>query len=157
MILRWLAYALIGVVVMIAAMFVAARFMDGPIGMIPGGSFRSGTPVPYPEQWAFAEPIEVIEMQLEGADTSRNVWIVVHDERAYIPANLGFPPGKTWHLDADQDGAAQLRIDGQLYDVALRRLSDSGEANQVLGSLEAKYPTGAPGDAEYWFFAVDAR
>lgn len=157
MILRWLAYAVLGVVVMIAGMFVAPRFMDGPFGMIPGGSFRSGTPASYPEQWAFAEPIEVIEMQLEGADTSRNVWIVVHDERAYLPANLGFPPGKNWHLDADQDGAAQLRIETRLYDVALRRISEPTQAAQVFASLEAKYPSGAPEGVQYWFFAVDAR
>ena len=155
MILRWLAYALIGVAVVIAGMFVTARFMDGPFGMIPGGSFRSGTAVPFPEQWTFAAPFETIEMQLDGADTSRTVWVVVHDDSAYIPANLGFPPGKTWHLDADQDGAAQLRIEAQLYDVTLRRVSDPTQAAQVIGSLQAKYPSGAPGDAEYWFFAVD--
>jgi len=157
MILRWLAYAVIGVAVMITGMFVAARSMDGPFGMIPGGSFRSGTPVPYPEQWTFAEPIEVIEMQLDDADTSRKVWIVVHDERAYLPANLGFPPGKNWHLAADQDGAAQLRIETRLYDVALRRVSDTAQATQVFASLEAKYPSGAPEGVEYWFFAVEPR
>ena len=157
MILRWLAYAVLGVAVMITGMFVAARFMDGPFGMIPGGTFRSGTSVPYPEQWTFAEPIEIIEMQLEGADTSRNVWIVVHDERAYLPANLGFPPGKNWHLAADQDGAAQLRIETRLYDVALRRVSDPAQATQVFASLEAKYPSGAPEGVEYWFFAVEPR
>jgi hypothetical protein len=157
MILRWLAYAVIGVAIMTTGMFVGARFMDGPFGMIPGGTFRSGTPVPYPQQWTFAEPIEVIEMQLEGADTSRNVWIVVHDERAYLPANLGFPPGKNWHLDADQDGAAQLRIETRLYDVALRRISDVTQATQVFASLEAKYPSGAPEGVEYWFFAVEPR
>ena len=108
-------------------------------------------------QWTFAEPIEIIEMQLEGADTSRNVWIVVHDERAYLPANLGFPPGKNWHLAADQDGAAQLRIETRLYDVALRRISDAAQSAQVFASLEAKYPSGAPEGVQYWFFAVDPR
>jgi hypothetical protein len=156
MTLRWLAYALIGVAVMIAGMFIAARFMDGPLGMIPGGSFRSGTAVEYPAQWSFAESIETIEMQLDGADTSRTIWIVVHDDNAYLPANLDFPPGKTWHLKADQDGVAQLRIETRLYDVVLRRVSDPAQATQVMGSLEAKYPSGAP-DAEYWLFAVGPR
>ena len=44
MILRWFAYAVIGVAVMITGMFVAARFMDGPFGTIPGGSFRCPWP-----------------------------------------------------------------------------------------------------------------
>ncbi len=155
--MRWFGYAVIGVAVVTTGMFVAARFMDGPFGMIPGGSFRSGTPAPYPEQWTFAEPIEIIEMQLDGGDTSRNVWIVVHEERAYLPANLGFPPGKNWHLDADQDGVAQLRIETRLYDVDLRRISDVTQATQVFASLEAKYPSGAPEGVEYWFFAVEPR
>lgn len=157
MTLRWLGYALLGVAVMIGGMFVAARFMDGPFGMIPGGSFRSGTPVAFPAQWSFAESLETIEMQLDGADTSRTIWIVVHDGGAYLPANLGFPPGKTWHLDADQDGAAQLRIETRLYDVALRRVSDPTQATQVRETLDAKYPPGGSGDTEYWFFAVDPR
>ena len=108
-------------------------------------------------QQPIAEPIEIIEMQLEGGDTSRNVWIVVHEERAYLPANLGFPPGKNWHLAADQDGAAQLRIETRLYDVALRRISDAAQAAQVFASLEAKYPSGASEGVEYWFFAVEPR
>ena len=157
MTLRWLAYALIGVVVMIAGMFVAARFMDGPFGMIPGGSFRSGTPVDYPAQWSFAQSIQTIEMQLDGADTSRTVWIVVHDDDPYLVANLEFPPGKTWHLEANRDGAAQLRIEARIYDVVLRRVSNPAQTTQVNGSLEAKYASGAPGDTEYWFFAADPR
>lgn len=157
MTLRWLAYALVGVAVMIAGMFVAARFMDGPLGIIPGGTFRSGEPATYPAKWSFAEPIETIEMQLDAGDTSRNTWILVHGDGAYIPASLSFPPGKTWHLEADQEGAAQLRIERRLYDVTLRRVSDTELATQLTTTLETKYATGAPDDAAYWFFAVDPR
>ena len=99
------------VVVLVVVLFVFARFADGPIAIIPGGPLQAGELVADPvADWAFAESIDEIEMQLASDDTSRTTWILYQDGNAYIPCSLGFPPGKDWHLRADKDGRAIVRI-----------------------------------------------
>ncbi len=143
---------------LVAGVFFAARFHDGPLALIPGGSLSSGelvsSPVP---DWSFAESVETIELQLVEDDTSRTTWILVSDGRGFIPCSLGFPPGKSWHLRADQDGRAIIRILGKRYPVTLKRLSNSTLEPELEAIVSSKYGGGPPGDAGVWFFAVESR
>ncbi len=142
----------------VAAAFVAARFHDGPLAMIPGGPLSSGVLVSSPvSDWSFTESLETIELQLAEDDTSRTTWILVSDGRAFIPCSLGFPPGKNWHLRADQDGRAILRILGKRYPVTLKRLSNSPLESELEATVSSKYGGGPPGDAGVWFFSVESR
>ncbi len=87
---------LAALVTALAVTFFAARFSDGPIGMIPGGPLTSGKMVPFlTVRWNHLRDVETIELQLVGEKTSRTTWIVTDNAKAYIPASLGFPPGKT--------------------------------------------------------------
>ena len=142
----------------VAAAFVAARFHDGPLAMIPGGPLSSGELVSSPVgDWSFAESVETIELQLAADDTSRTTWILVSDGRAFIPCSLGFPPRKTWHLRADQDGQAIIRILGKRYPVTLKRLSNSILEPELKAIVSSKYGDGPPSDAGVWFFSVESR
>ena len=142
----------------VAAAFVAARFHDGPLALIPGGPLVSGelvsSPVP---DWGFAASIETIEHQLSADDTSRTTWILVTGGRAFIPCSLGFPPGKNWHLRADQNGQSIVRILGKRYPVTLRRLSDAGLESELAAIVSSKYGGVLPSDAGVWFFEVTSR
>jgi hypothetical protein len=151
-----------GIVVVLALLvvilFVGARFHDGPLALIPGGPLVAGELVAEPvADWEFAETIPEIELQLAGDDTSRTVWILVRDGQAYVPASLGFPPGKTWHQRADKDGRTILRIEGKRYPVSLKRIDDAQVEEELKGIASAKYSGGPPGDSEVWFFAVESR
>ena len=142
----------------VAAVFVAARFHDGPLAIIPGGPLSSGELVSSPVQdWGFAESVETIELQLAEDDSSRTTWILVNDGRAFIPCSLGFPPGKNWHLRADEDGEAIIRVLGKRYPVVLKRLSDSPLESELKAIVLAKYGGGPPSDAGVWFFSVESR
>ena len=156
-ILKILAGIVVAGILLIAALFVGARFHDGPLAIIPGGPLSSGAIVSEPvDDWGFAESVELIEFQLDSDETSRTSWIVVSDGRAFIPCSLGFPPGKNWHLRADQDGDAVVRIQGQRYPVTLDRISRPTLDPKLEAIVTSKYG-GAPSDADVWFFELTAR
>ena len=158
-ILRGLLYLVILIALAIGGVAIGARFNDGPIAIFPGGPLIAGTTVDAPiDDWSFAADIQEIEMQLMAQETSRITWVVVHETNAYIPVSLGFPPGKTWHKVADENGAAILRIDGKKYPVSLSRVMDEDYATQIDTSLGKKYPA-LPGSegGERWYFKVTSR
>lgn len=152
-VIRWLVRLVLGLVLGIAALAFVARFLDGPIGPIPGGPLHGGALVAEPvSDWSFAADVEEIELQLDAQSVSRTTWILVHEGRAYIPAATEFPPGKSWHRAALEDGRATLRIQGRRYPVTLTRVDDEALAEAVRGVAEAKYPS-RPG-GQVWLFAV---
>jgi len=151
--LRWLVRLVIVLVLGVAALAIVARFLDGPVGPLPGGPLRGGALVSDPiTDWSFAAGEEEIELQLDSQTTSRTTWILVHEGRAYVPASTEYPPGKTWHRDALEDGRATLRIAGQRYPVTLTKVDDEALAAAVRAVAEAKYPVRPGGEA--WLFAV---
>ena len=158
-ILRGLLYLILLIALGIGGVAIGARFNDGPIAIFPGGPLIAGETIDAPiDDWSFAADIEEIEMQLMAQETSRITWIVVHETKAYLPVSLGFPPGKTWHKVADENGAAIIRIDGKKYPVSLSRVMDEGHASQIDGSLSKKYPPLPGGEgSERWYFEVISR
>jgi hypothetical protein len=142
----------------VAGMFVTARFLDGPLAIIPGGPLSSGELVSSPiRDWNFAESVETIELQLAEDRTSRTTWILVSDGRAFIPCSLRFPPGKNWHFRADRDGRAVIRVLGKRYPVTLKRLNNSTLQSKLKAIVSAKYSVGSRSDAGVWFFAIESR
>ena len=155
-VLRWVVRIVALLVVVIALLFVGARFHDGPLGPIPGGPLASGELVTQPvEDWSFATDVAEVELQLASQSRSRTTWIVVHEGRAYVPASTEFPPGKTWHRSALEDGRATLRIAGKRYPVTLAKLDDTARIAAIRDVGLRKYPNRPEGDA--WVFAVTSR
>ena len=154
---RWLLGFVGVVVILVGLLFIAARFHDGPLGLIPGGALQAGAVVSAPvSDWKFAD-VDTIEMQLESQSSSRTTWILVSEGRAFIPASLSFPPGKTWPKHADADGRATLRIAGQRYPVTLTRVQDEAVRDQLKAVVGKKYRGGPPGEGGVWFFEVVSR
>lgn len=143
------------IVVLFGLTAFIARFMDGPLVMLPGGPLKAGELVTDPEvDWAQFKDVQEIEFESEGR--SRITWIVVHDDAAYIPASLGFPPGKTWHKEILNDPTATLRINGKRYPVTLTRIDDEAQKLAIGSVLLEKY-TPPPSDAGFWVFRIDER
>ena len=159
--LRWLLRIMLGVVALVALLFVAARFHDGPLGPIPGGALEAGPEVTEPvADWSFAKEVAEIELQLDSQDSSRTTWVIVHEGQAYVPCSLGFPPGKRWHQQAVVDGRAVLRIDGKRYPVTLTKLDDATTeqlAPTIRSEVSRKYGEPPPTDAGVWIFRVTSR
>ncbi len=140
----------------LGAVYLYAGFHDGPLALIPGGPLVAGELVGDPvADWGFAKSVEEIELQLDGTSRSRTTWILVNDQGAFVPCSLGFPPGKEWHLAADLDGGATVRILGKRYAVTLNRVQDAGLQTQLKKLAAVKYDGGPPGDGETWFFRLE--
>lgn len=155
-VLRWLMRIVFALIILVALVFVGARFHDGPLGPIPGGPLVSGPLVAEPvSDWSFATDVQEIEMQLDSQSKSRTTWIIVDKGKAYVPAAVEFPPGKTWHQAALADGRAVLRIAGKRYPVTLSKVEDQTRLNGVREVGSSKYPARPSG--EVWAFEVTSR
>jgi hypothetical protein len=157
--LRLLSRLLLGFVALVAALFLSARWIDGPMGPIPGGPLKSGSLVAEAvPDWSFATRVETIELELLADGRSRTVWILVDQDRAFIPCAIGAPPGKRWHLEAETDGRSMIRIEGNRYPVTLTRVLDPTLLSSLVSVVSDKYPPppGAEG-AESWFFSIASR
>ncbi|HTO69980.1 MAG TPA: hypothetical protein VMR31_08990 [Myxococcota bacterium] len=158
-IVRGLVIVVALIAVAIGGLFAAARFHDGPLGPIPGGPLAAGELVAQlPSDWSFAAGAKEVQMQLAYENTSRTTWILVDKGTAYIPCNLGFPPGKRWYKAADADGAAIVRVDGKRYGVTLSRVKDDDQIKSLGQVALAKYPEAASArGGTVWFFKLEPR
>src|SRR5271166_3971397 len=157
-ILRILGLLLAGLVGLLVVVAFAARFHDGPVGLFPGGPLQAGPIEAGPvADWNYAQPENTIELQLLSQQRSRTTWILVHDGAAFIPCAIGFPPGKTWHEYAVQDGRAVLRIGGRRYPVTLERVEDPALSAALAEIVKEKYGRSPRSDAGVWYFRVTSR
>ena len=135
-----------------------ACFRDGPVGLFPGGPLRAGPLEEAPVgDWSFATNEETIELQILSQERSRTTWILVRDGAACIPCSLGFPPGKSWHHRAMQDGRSVLRIQERRCPAIVARIEDAELASALTDSSRAKYGVGPSSDAGVWYFRVTSR
>jgi hypothetical protein len=147
-------------------MVMAARFGDGPSGLLPCGPLVAGELVSEEPDWTFARDIMEMELQLVEPPQSRTIWLQVHDEKLYVVSSyMNSTVGKLWKkwpAQALEDGRAVIRIDGKRYERKLVRiLDDLPLLTAIAAEMDRKY--GAPLSAEMaasgdaWFFALEPR
>ena len=155
-------------IVALLLLLIGARFADGPVAIVAGGPFSSGTLVEGPEpDWSFVRDIGEVEFQLLEPARSRTTWILTHEGKAYIPS--GYMTSwwgkiwKQWPLEVEKDPRAILRIGDDLYERKLVRTSDPEIVAPLLAQLSEKYAGGAemPMDAVtsgyLWIFELAPR
>jgi hypothetical protein len=157
-ILRIIGLLLVAAVGLLVLVALGARFSDGPVGLFPGGPLQAGLLEEDPvTDWSFATDEETIELQLLSQERSRTTWILVRDGAAFIPCSLSFPPAKSWHQRAVEDGRAVIRMQGRRYPVSLDRVEDAELAAALGDVVRGKYGTGPPGEGGAWYFRVTSR
>ena len=166
--LRGLLIVIVVIAGAIAALMVGARFADGPLAIMAGGPFSTGTPHSGPEPtWEDLVDIQTVEFQLLDPPRSRTTWIAVHDGRLFIPS--GYMTTwwgkiwKQWPIEAEKDGRIVLRANGRLYDRTLVRVQSGPDLEPVLAELGRKYGGGPPFPVEavtsgyLWIFELTPR
>lgn len=142
-ILKFIGGVLVVMVVAFVVTITAARFADGPWGVIAGGAFSSGELVTVEPDWSFAKDLNTVEFQLLDPEASRTTWIMVHNGRVFIPSGyMNSTVGKLWKhwpAQAEADGRAILRIDGKLYNRQLQRVKNDPDLTAVLSEVSRKY------------------
>jgi hypothetical protein len=146
-VLRFVCGLVVVLLVVLGGLLVGARFADGPIAIVAGGPFESGTLVDGPEpDWSFVRDVREVEFQLVEPARSRTTWILDHEGKAYIPC--GYMTTwwgriwKKWPLEAEKDPRVILRIGDKLYERRLVRIQDGPVVAPLLAELSRKYAGG---------------
>lgn len=165
--LKWFGLSVAGLIVAILLFLFSARFQDGPLEIIAGGPFTSGTVAPAPADWSFLKDRATIEFQTLAPARSRTVWLAVNEGKlfivsGYMTTNYG-AIWKQWPHYLDDDDRIILRIDGNLYEQRLQRIMDGPDVMPVLREFNRKYGAGEPTsidtitDGETWMYQVVPR
>jgi hypothetical protein len=166
------------VVLLLAATIVTLKLKhqsaDGPSVLFPGGKLVSGELHTGPEpDWRFTDDLFTIELQLVDPPSSRRIFVMESDGKAYVPSGymrsfLG-RIWKEWAFQADAgDGQAVARIDGVRYERRLVRVQDPAVIEGVAEKLAQKYAGGATpetiaqiqksvADGDTWIFELAPR
>jgi hypothetical protein len=152
MLLKILAGIVAVVVVAVVGLLITARMNDGPMEIVAGGAFTTGTLQTGPEpDWRFVHDVQEVQFQLLDPERSRTTWIVEVNGRIYIPSGyMNTPWGKLWKqwpIEAEKDGRILLRVDGQIYKRQLVRVMSSADLGAVVSELGRKYMGGLGSDS----------
>lgn len=162
-VIRGLGIVIGALLVLIGLVLIAARFHDGPLGMIAGGPLVAGELVTGNEpDWQFVHDIPTVELQLMSPARSRTTWILELNGKIYVPCgSMNSATGrlwKQWPIEAERDGRALLRVDGKLYPRQLQRLQGGDLVAPLIAELARKYSapiTPAAFDSGYlWLFEL---
>lgn len=161
---KWFGLILLVIVVAVAVFIWSARFNDGPLEIIAGGPFTTGTLAEAPADWSFLTDRATIEFQTLAPARSRTVWLAVNDGKlfivsGYMTTNYG-AIWKQWPHYLEDDDRIVLRIDGNLYEQRLQRIMDGPDVMPVLREFNRKYGAGEPTsiatitEGETWMYQV---
>lgn len=165
--LKWLGIVVVGLLLAIGLFLFGMRFHDGPLEIISGGPFKTGSLSVAPDDWSHLTDRSQIEFQTMLPARSRTVWLAVYDRRlflasSYMTTNYG-AIWKQWPHYLSDDDRIILRIDGQLFEQRLQRIVQGAEVVPVLMEFNRKYGAGEPTSAdtvssgETWLFEVVPR
>ncbi len=146
---KWTAYVLGAFVLFIGVAYGGMRLSDGPVEFFPwftisiGGSFRSGEVVASPENWDFLKDIEEMEIQTFDPNTSRTLWVPVVDGKLYIVSGyMNSTIGrlwKQWPTRIEEDNRILIRVDDNIYEQRLNRITEGPIAAAVMSEVARKY------------------
>lgn len=130
-------------IISIGVLLFGMRFSDGPIEVLTGGPFTTGSLAIAPNDWSYLTDRDLIEFQTMDPPRSRVVWLAVHDKRLFIVSGyMNTPQGaiwKQWPHYLESDNRIILRIDENLYEQRLERIMEGPEVEPVLSELARKY------------------
>ena len=156
-------------IISVSAFFFYMRYHDGPMAIITGGPFQSGTIVAEGKgntlDISALEDRSTIEFQSGAPPRSRTVWLAVHDNRLFIASaymNENYAKiWKQWPHQIKDNNKILLRIDGNIYQRQLIRTYDPEITSAAGLETERKYGLKiVPEDVKQehvWLYEVVAR
>ena len=119
----------------LAGLVLIAAAACEPIYVLPGGAL-SGPEHPVPDQWAFADDEEVVQLEARPSDPySVNLWGVRAGPHYYVSSSSG----ADWVAMVADEPRVRLRIAGRIYPLSATTVTDPAELDAVLAAYVAKY------------------
>lgn len=132
---------------------------DGPIGPLPGGRLR-GEELECPADWSGYEAEHEVELEVSpDAPRSVRIWNVGQEGRLFVPGDF-LTPMKRWPEQVMADPRVRIRIAGELFRCAARRIVEVGLVDSLRREAARKYalePDGWAARSEVWWFEIVRR
>jgi len=134
---------------------LALAACGGPVATFPGGAL-DGPVKPVPASWEFARGVGTVQLETRPSDPySVNIACVVVGDGLYVSAGDN---ESRWVENMEADPRVRLRINGDLYELAARRVSDEAEidafAEEWIKNSWARDPRGLD---EVWIYRLGPR
>ena len=108
----------------------------GPLVMIPGGELSGAVKAP-PDDWAFSDSIETVQLETRPEDPySVNIWGVAVNERFYVAAG---DAENRWARNIAENPQVRLKLEEHLYELRAVRTDEPAELAAFLAALKRKY------------------
>jgi hypothetical protein len=123
------------------------------------GLWLSGEPMPYPEDWSFADQHQEIALEVGTPyllPHSVTIWCATLRGDLYLGASR--PEEKNWPGWVNEDPQVRLLIGDALYEARLEPLEDQSLIREVTAVQSKKYGFPMPeGPTGAWYWRVDPR
>lgn len=144
-------------VIAVAAVWLACQPRDVRPGLWLRGEGVE-TPV---SSWSFAEDVEEIFIETRpwyGLPHSTTIWCVVSDDRLFI-GSYG-DQKKAWEKNVARHPDARLSIEGRLFEVTIKPVTDAALSAALKAAYERKYDmveTFGDDVPAWWYYEVTSR
>lgn len=139
---------------------LATGWLDGPIGMIPGGALRGAEEPCTAADWdAYADAREVEVEVRPKRPRSVTTWSVVHEGALHLSADF-LTPWKRWPYQVLEDPRIRVRVAGRIFACRARRVDAPAAIAALREAAAVKYevdPDGLAARVEVWWFRVEPR
>lgn len=137
-------------VVLIGAGWLATGFLDGPLGMLPGGRLR-GASQPCPASWDARADFRELEIELTPErPRSVRTWGIVQDGALFVPADF-LTPWKRWPFQVQADPRVRIRLGedprGEIFECAATVTGEPLLVAALRAGIAAKYDIPTDGRA----------
>jgi hypothetical protein len=135
--MRWLARALVAVLVLVAFGGFALFGGLGPVAFLPGGWLWGERREP-PADWSYTDEIKEVQLQTHVGllPWSVTTWVMSSDGELYIGAS---ECERVWTHRVMADPNIRVRIDGAIYELRAREVTDLAVAGRVAKVTMHKY------------------
>jgi hypothetical protein len=135
--MRWLLRGLVGLLALILLAFAALFGGVGPIAIVPGGALWGETREAAAD-WSFTDRIKEIQVQTHVASLPWTVttWVLSSEGELFLAAGNC---DRIWTHRVMDDPEIRLRIDGIVYEMQARQVSDEATGARLAPVVLAKY------------------
>lgn len=140
-----------------AAVTVAARFSDGPIGPFPGGALSGTVDVDRHPDWRAVG--STVELEIRPDDPwSLRTYAIPYERELYVPSFQA--ERRRWVAVALADPRVRVRLGDRLFERRLERVTDPATLArlvELMAQLHDWAPGGIAGRDTTWYFRQIGR
>ncbi len=141
---------------LLVALVAPTAGCGGPFVLLPGGALDGNT-VAAPDDWAFTDEIDTVQLETRPADPySVNIWVTAVEDDLYVHAGAN---RSTWVEAMEADPKVRLRVGESIYELTSSRVDTQEEFDRFSDAYEQKYGRRPRNEnvAEAYLFRLAAR